>query len=76
MLYEVITAFSPNASLEEDREFRIYGEGVVDEGYLLLVYNRWGGVVFESSSQEIGWDGKMKNSDLAPSGVYTRNNFV
>jgi len=64
-------AFSPNASLEEDREFRIYGEGVVDEGYLLLVYNRWGGVIFESSSQEIGWDGKMKNSDLAPSGVYT-----
>ncbi len=26
------TAFSPNATLEEDREFRIYSEGITDEG--------------------------------------------
>lgn len=64
------TAFSPNALLEEDREFRVYGEGVLNEGYRLLIYNRWGGVVFESDSQEKGWDGKMKNSNFAPAGLY------
>uniref|UniRef100_UPI0032172363 PKD domain-containing protein n=1 Tax=uncultured Draconibacterium sp. TaxID=1573823 RepID=UPI0032172363 len=64
-------AFSPNANSEEDREFRIYSEGVADDGYQLLIFNRWGEIIFESSSQEIGWDGKMKNANFAPAGVYT-----
>ncbi|WP_297093560.1 PKD domain-containing protein [uncultured Draconibacterium sp.] len=65
------TAFSPNAALDEDQEFRLYAEGVVNEGYNLLIFNRWGEVVFESNSQENGWDGKMRNGNFAPSGVYT-----
>lgn len=65
------TAFSPNATLEEDREFRVYSKGVADEGYQLLVFNRWGEVIFESQSQQIGWGGKMKNNNFAPAGVYT-----
>ncbi|MDX8339231.1 PKD domain-containing protein [Draconibacterium sp. IB214405] len=65
------TAFSPNATNTEDQEFRLYAEGVVDEGYNLLIFNRWGEVVFESASQEYGWDGKMKNGNFAPTGVYT-----
>ncbi len=64
------TVFSPNAPNEEDREFRIYAEGIVNDGYKLLIYNRWGEVVFQSFSQNIGWDGKMKNHVNAPSGVY------
>ncbi|MDX1284675.1 MAG: PKD domain-containing protein, partial [Draconibacterium sp.] len=64
-------AFSPNAINEEDKEFRIHSEGVLDDGYNLLIFNRWGQVVFESSSQTIGWDGKMKNGNFAPAGVYT-----
>lgn len=65
------TAFSPNATREEDREFRVYSKGVADEGYQLLVFNRWGEVIFESQSQQIGWGGKMKNNNFAPAGVYT-----
>jgi gliding motility-associated-like protein len=64
-------AFSPNATLEEDREFRIYSGGLNSEGYQLLIFNRWGETIFESNSQEVGWNGKMKNSNFAPSGVYT-----
>jgi PKD repeat protein len=65
------TAFSPNATLEEDREFRIHSVGIVNEGYQLLIFNRWGEVIFESINQEIGWSGKMKNDNFAPAGVYT-----
>ena len=65
------TAFSPNASKMEDREFRIYSEGIVNDGYKLLIFNRWGEVIFESESQERGWDGSMKNGQNAPSGVYS-----
>jgi len=64
-------AFSPNAVNDEDREFRIYSEGIVNEGYQLLIFNRWGEAFFESQSQEIGWDGRMKNGNFAPAGVYT-----
>ncbi len=64
-------AFSPNAQLEEDREFRIHSEGILDEGYQLLIFNRWGETIFESNSQNSGWNGKMKNGNFAPAGVYT-----
>ncbi len=64
-------AFSPNATLEQDREFRIYSKGVADNGYQLLIFNRWGEVIFKSTSKETGWDGKMKNGNFAPQGVYT-----
>ncbi|WP_372948803.1 PKD domain-containing protein [Mariniphaga sp.] len=65
------TAFSPNATKMEDREFRIYSEGIVNEGYKMLIFNRWGEVIFESETQEKGWNGTMKNGQNAPSGVYS-----
>lgn len=65
------TAFSPNATKSEDREFRIYSEGIVNDGYKLLIFNRWGEAIFESDSQENGWNGTMKNGQNAPSGVYS-----
>ncbi len=61
-------AFSPNAQLEEDREFRIHSVGVQNEGYQLLIFNRWGETFFESNSQNSGWNGKMKNGNFAPAG--------
>lgn len=64
-------AFSPNAPREEDREFRIHSEGIAEEGFQLQIYNRWGELIFESGSQEEGWDGKTKNGKYSPSGVYT-----
>lgn len=65
------TAFSPNALIEEDREFRIFSAGIADEGYQLLIFNRWGEVIFESNNQKSGWNGRMKNDNFAPAGVYT-----
>lgn len=64
-------AFSPNATADQDKEFRIHSEGIANEGFQLLIFNRWGEIIFESQSQEIGWDGKMKNGNFAPAGVYT-----
>ncbi|MFW6289636.1 MAG: gliding motility-associated C-terminal domain-containing protein, partial [Mariniphaga sp.] len=59
-----------NAVREEDREFRIYADGIINEGYKLLIFNRWGEVVFTSLTPEKGWNGKMKNGSNAPSGTY------
>jgi len=65
------SAFSPHDALEENREFRIHSIGILDEGYRLLVFNRWGEVIFESRNPAFGWDGKMRTGKYAPAGVYT-----
>lgn len=64
------TAFSPNSTNIENREFRIHSHEIADNGYKLLIFNRWGEIIFESTSPEKGWDGKMKNGNPAPTGVY------
>jgi gliding motility-associated-like protein len=38
----------------------------------MLIYNRWGMVVFETHDVEVGWDGSFGNQGLdVQSGVYT-----
>ncbi|MCK9612343.1 MAG: gliding motility-associated C-terminal domain-containing protein [Bacteroidales bacterium] len=49
--------FSPNADGQND-VFRVRGENI--ETLHLAVYNRWGEKVFESESQNDGWDGNYK----------------
>lgn len=42
-------------------------KGVVN--FRMLIYNKWGQLIFESENQNIGWDGYYKGR-LAPAGVY------
>ncbi len=65
------TAFSPNGEHIEDREFRIHSPDIKEHGYNLLIFNRWGEIIFESKTQNKGWDGNMKNGNPAPPGGYT-----
>ncbi|MBI4929880.1 MAG: gliding motility-associated C-terminal domain-containing protein [Bacteroidetes bacterium] len=54
-------AFSPNGDGQNDM---LYVKGSIKEMHL-EIYNRWGEKVFESSEQNMGWDGKN-----APTAVY------
>ena len=63
----VPTAFSPNGDGKNDVLF-VRGFGI--EALIFLIYNRYGEVVFETSDQNIGWDGTFKNQNENP-GVYT-----
>ena len=63
----VPTAFSPNGDGINDVLFvRGFGLAAIS----LVVYNRYGEVVFETTDQNIGWDGTFKNRDENP-GVFT-----
>jgi gliding motility-associated-like protein len=53
-LIGIPTAFSPNGDGENDI---LYVRGAAIETMDLKIYNRWGQLVFETTSQEIGWDG-------------------
>jgi gliding motility-associated-like protein len=55
-IVEYPNAFRPNSNIEENRIFK---PGVIDhvEKYHLMIFNRWGELIYESFDQEIGWDG-------------------
>ena len=50
--------------------FLPFTRGVVDNGFIMQVFDRWGNLVFESRDKEIGWNGYDRNSNLLPTGVY------
>lgn len=53
--------FSPNGDGNNDI-FLVRGDGVTE--FSLIIYDRWGEKVFESSSLDIGWDGTYKGKML------------
>lgn len=63
----VPTAFSPNGDGNNDV---LYVRGFGIEALNFVIYNRYGEVVFETSDQNIGWDGTFKNQNENP-GVFT-----
>jgi gliding motility-associated-like protein len=64
------TAFSPDNDGTNDF-WHIFATGIREEGFSLLVYDRWGEKVFESTSINKEWDGRIKDHRLAPIGTYT-----
>jgi gliding motility-associated-like protein len=50
------TAFTPNGDKLND-VFRLYTDGVVE--FELLIFNRWGEMIFKSENLHTGWDGSF-----------------
>ncbi|MFN8152766.1 MAG: PKD domain-containing protein [Bacteroidia bacterium] len=61
------TGFSPNGDQRNDV---LYVRGNTIEKLYLAVYDRWGELVFETSSKDKGWDGTYKGKRATPD-VYT-----
>lgn len=68
------TALSPNAFNSDNRKIKIFGERLSDDEFYFAVFDRWGSLVFESTSLESmaanGWDGRSKNGQELVSGTY------
>lgn len=74
------TAFSPNGDSDNDF-FMVYGNGIDSNEFSLLVYDRWGELVFETEvydpdrPMESAWDGtyngnRSKGDKLLHNGIY------
>jgi len=63
---DVPQAFSPNGDNNNDILF-VKGYGITSMDF--KIYNRYGEMVFHTTDQNIGWDGKFKNRDENP-GVF------
>jgi len=68
---EISTLYIPNAFTPDGNEnndvFKVYGLEYYD--YTMMIFNRWGQKIFESSELNEGWDGKFKGT-LSEEGVY------
>lgn len=63
----VPNAFSPNGDFENP-VFLTYGLGILT--FQMLIYDRWGNLVFEAKDKDSGWDGTLQNGGPAPMGAY------
>lgn len=64
------TAFSP-AGTGRNAVFMIQGEGLTNNDYRLVVLNRWGQIVFETTDYSKPWDGKDKSGNECTQDTYT-----
>ncbi len=63
-------SFTPNGDGLND-VFAPIGLGVDPDEYSLVVYDRWGALIFESNSLSIPWDGRVQaTGDMANEGSY------
>ncbi|MDB5255974.1 MAG: large protein, partial [Chitinophagaceae bacterium] len=59
-------AFTPGIS-NSDQVFNVFGTHFYN--YKMVVFNRWGEAIFETTDRLMGWDGKYLGEDM-PTGVY------
>ena len=63
-------AFSPDDDNVNDG-FKIYGVGLDPNNFELMIYDRWGELIFISSNLYQEWDGTIKGTEnFAPNDVY------
>jgi len=63
-------AFTPNADSNNDG---FLGKGFLRgvDDFSMMIWNRWGELVFETSDPEQAWNGRVKNTGgMSPAGVY------
>ncbi|MPM16425.1 hypothetical protein SDC9_62804 [bioreactor metagenome] len=72
MAFYIPNAFSPYNEDGVNDIFQPFGIGIgLEEGtYSMLIFNRWGRLIFKSEDIDYGWNGKVDGSMAAP-GVYS-----
>ena len=70
LLYYVPNTFTPDGDIYNQTFKPIFATGFDPQGYTLLIFNRWGDIVFESHDVEVGWNG-LYNGSIAQDGTYT-----
>ena len=68
-IFYIENAFTPDGDLFNDEFSPVFSAGLDIYDYHLVIYNRWGEIVFESYDATKGWDGTYGNRE-APSGTY------
>lgn len=69
-----VLLYAPNSFTPDDDEFnqswRVYMEGIDKYNFQLLIYDRWGEIIWESNDVEAEWDGTY-HGKIVKNGTYT-----
>lgn len=73
LVAEEFTLYIPNTFTPDGDEFnqnlQIYVNGIDDFGFSMLIFNRWGEVIWESNDPSVAWDGTY-HGKLVQDGTY------
>jgi len=70
MIIYVPNTFTPDGDEFNNVFIPVISSGISQDGYSLLIFNRWGQLIFESHDISVGWDGTY-NGNLSQDGTYT-----
>ncbi|MES2800361.1 MAG: PKD domain-containing protein [Bacteroidota bacterium] len=78
-IYEELIFYVPNSFTPDLDDYNpvflpIFHSGFDPQDYSLMIYNRWGEVIFESHNAEVGWDGSYgqnREVEMVQDGTYT-----
>ncbi len=72
LVYYIPNTFTPDGDQFNQTFLPIFTSGIDAFNYQLLIYNRWGEVIFESLNPQTGWDGSFGvQGNPAQNGTYT-----
>ena len=65
-------AFRPTSSIGGNQGFSLFTFFIEDEDFEILIFNRWGEMVYESTDRTFKWNGGYKGNSgqLLPAGTY------
>lgn len=66
-------AFRPSSKLEPNTAFRLFTFFIDPDNFEIIIFNRWGEMVYESDDINFAWNGGYKNNvnQLLPGGTYS-----
>lgn len=70
LLYFVPNVFTPNGDEINQIFSPVFTSGFDPSDYHLIIFNRWGQIMFESHDPKLGWDGTNATGNMASSGIY------
>jgi gliding motility-associated-like protein len=70
-LFYIPNAFTPDGDQFNESFVPVFESGYDPYDFHMVVYNRWGEIVFESFDVTGGWDGTYGDGGLVDDGVYT-----
>ncbi|MBT5933509.1 MAG: T9SS type B sorting domain-containing protein, partial [Flavobacteriales bacterium] len=62
-------SFSPDEN-EHNQTWFVVAEGISVQNFTLMIFNRWGEIIWKSHDIRVGWDGTYNNKNV-PDGTYT-----
>lgn len=70
LLYYIPNAFTPDGDSFNESFKPVFTSGLDIFDYHLMIFNRWGELVFESYDEDFGWDGYYGSQGISDDGIY------